>query len=86
MMFSGRNVVSCWKNWKLFLCDACFLFQAGTVSSALTSSLDILPTLTELAGSSLPTDRYFDGVDMTAVISGKAQSVRQVWVSFVSYL
>ena len=56
------------------------------MSSALTSSLDILPTLTELAGSSLPTDRYFDGEDMTALITGKAQSVRQVWGSFVSYL
>ena len=55
------------------------------MSSALTSSLDVLPTLTKLAGSSLPTDRYFDGVDMTALITGKAQSIRQVWGSFISY-
>jgi arylsulfatase A-like enzyme len=48
------------------------------VSSALTSSLDILPTLTKLAGSNLPADRYFDGEDMTAVITGTAQSIRQV--------
>lgn len=52
--------------------------EAGTVSSALTSSLDILPTLTKLAGSDLPTDRYFDGEDMTALITGTAQSIRQV--------
>jgi len=56
------------------------------VSNALTSSLDILPTLTKLAGSSLPTDRYFDGKDMTALITGKTQSIRQVCSSFVSHL
>lgn len=56
------------------------------MSNALTSSLDILPTLTKLAGSSLPTDRYFDGEDMTALITGRAKSIRQVWGSFISYL
>jgi arylsulfatase A-like enzyme len=54
------------------------VFQAGTVSSALTSSLDILPTLAKLAGAKLPVDRYFDGMDMTSIIAGTAHSIRQV--------
>jgi arylsulfatase A-like enzyme len=62
------------KNWKFFL----YFFQAGTVSSALTSSLDILPTLATLAGVKLPVDRYFDGVDMTSLITGTAHNIRQV--------
>jgi arylsulfatase A-like enzyme len=74
MKLLGRSVVFYKKNWKLFL----YFFQAGTVSSALTSSLDILPTLAMLAGVKLPVDRYFDGVDMTSVITGSAHSIRQV--------
>jgi hypothetical protein len=74
MKFLGRSVVFYKKNQKLFL----YFFQAGTVSSALTSSLDILPTLAMLAGVKLPVDRYFDGVDMASVITGTAHSIRQV--------
>jgi arylsulfatase A-like enzyme len=48
------------------------------VSSALTSSLDILPTLTSLAGANLPADRYFDGEDISSVITGTARTTRQV--------
>jgi hypothetical protein len=48
------------------------------VSNALTSSLDILPTLTSLAGVNLPADRYFDGKDMSSLITGTAHTIRQV--------
>jgi arylsulfatase A-like enzyme len=51
------------------------------VSSALTSSLDILPTLAKLAGVKLPVDRHFDGMDMTSIITGTAQNIRQVHYS-----
>ncbi|KDR24307.1 Arylsulfatase G [Zootermopsis nevadensis] len=52
--------------------------KAGTVSNALTSSLDILPTLTSLAGVNLPADRYFDGKDMSSLITGGVRSIREV--------
>ncbi|XP_069685122.1 arylsulfatase G-like [Periplaneta americana] len=52
--------------------------KSGTVSSALTSTLDILPTMTALAEGNLPTDRYFDGEDMTSIITGTSQNIRQV--------
>jgi arylsulfatase G len=41
---------------------------AGVVSHALVSALDILPTIAALSGVSLPADRSFDGVDLTAVL------------------
>ena len=34
----------------------------GSVSHALTSTLDIVPTIAKLAGVALPTDRTFDGM------------------------
>ena len=38
------------------------------VSDALVSALDILPTIAALAGIALPTDRSFDGVDISDVL------------------
>jgi hypothetical protein len=48
------------------------------VSNALTSSLDVLPTLASLAQVNLPGDRYFDGEDISSLITGTARTVRQV--------
>ncbi|MCC6288717.1 MAG: sulfatase [Chitinophagaceae bacterium] len=36
------------------------------------SSLDILPTFAKLAGAGLPTDRIYDGYDLSGVLSGKS--------------
>lgn len=41
---------------------------AGVVISELTSSLDWFPTILNLAGVKLPTDRKIDGVDMHDVL------------------
>ena len=40
----------------------------GQVSDALVSTTDFLPTIATLAGVALPTDRSFDGVDLSSVI------------------
>jgi arylsulfatase A-like enzyme len=45
---------------------------APGVSSALASSLDIVPTFLALAGYPLPTDRSFDGLDLSPVLFGGA--------------
>lgn len=50
---------------------------AGTVSSALTSTLDLFPTCLQLAGASLPTDRVLDGVDMTPILFGHGAGQRE---------
>ena len=41
---------------------------AGSVSDALTSTLDFLPTIANLAGVKLHTDRYYDGIDIGPVL------------------
>jgi arylsulfatase A len=47
---------------------------AGTSTDAITSMMDILPTLTQLAGGKLPADRKLDGVDIWPVLTGTASA------------
>lgn len=44
---------------------------AGTTCDQLVSTLDILPTLTSLAGGQIPTDRKIDGHDISDLLFGK---------------
>jgi arylsulfatase A len=44
---------------------------AGTSTDAITTMMDILPTLAHLAGGKAPSDRKIDGVDIWPVLSGK---------------
>jgi arylsulfatase A-like enzyme len=46
------------------------------VISGMGSTLDVLPTFSKLAGASLPTDRVFDGVDLSAVLLGQGGNPR----------
>jgi arylsulfatase A len=48
---------------------------AGTTSSALAGTIDILPTLAGLAGTRAPTDRIIDGKDIWPVLSQPASAV-----------
>jgi arylsulfatase A len=43
---------------------------AGTSTDAMTSMMDVLPTLANLAGGKIPTDRKIDGVDVWPVLAG----------------
>lgn len=45
---------------------------AGTKTAAITSMMDILPTLAQLGGAQLATDRKIDGVDIWPVMSDTA--------------
>lgn len=47
---------------------------AGSVSDAVTSELDVLPTFVGLAGGKVPTDRKIDGVDIWPVLSGQSKT------------
>ncbi len=47
---------------------------AGTVCDGLTSTIDVLPTLAALTGSMLPRDRTIDGLDMSALWRGEAET------------
>ena len=43
----------------------------GTSTAAVTSMMDILPTLTKLAGGTVPTDRKIDGGDIWPILAGE---------------
>ncbi|MFT5143396.1 MAG: arylsulfatase A [Rhodothermales bacterium] len=45
--------------------------QAGTVSDALINGTDFLPTLAELAGVPIPTDRAIDGISFVPALNGR---------------
>jgi len=44
---------------------------AGTVSAEPITIMDLLPTLTQLAGGDVPTDRVIDGKDIWPLLAGK---------------
>ncbi|MCF8346618.1 MAG: sulfatase [Bacteroidales bacterium] len=44
---------------------------AGKISSAITGNHDLLPTLAELAGASIPSDRTIDGRSLWPLLSGE---------------
>jgi len=55
---------------------------AGTTSDAFASTLDLLPTITSLAGGKLPAENRIDGHDITKTITGDAPSPRKELVYY----
>ncbi|MCA9065818.1 MAG: sulfatase, partial [Planctomycetaceae bacterium] len=47
---------------------------AGTSTAAITSTMDFLPTLAQLGGAAVPTDRRLDGLDIWPVMEGTADA------------
>ena len=58
---------------------------AGQVCHELASTLDILPTMANLAGCALPQDRVLDGEDITPLLQGNFQAANSEKV-FLYYL
>ena len=52
------------------------------VISDIGSTLDILPTIAKMSGSTLPDDREYDGYDLSDVLAGKAQSPRSEMIYY----
>lgn len=50
---------------------------AGTASDEIVSTMDILPTLTKLAGGNSPADRKLDGHDIWPILSGSKDAKSQ---------
>ncbi|MDO8539312.1 MAG: sulfatase-like hydrolase/transferase [Opitutaceae bacterium] len=44
--------------------------RAGTSTDAITTMMDVLPTFAKLAGTSVPSERQIDGVDIWPVLAG----------------
>jgi arylsulfatase A-like enzyme len=47
---------------------------AGKVCAELATTMDLLPTLTRLAGGTVPADRVIDGKDIWPLMSGQADA------------
>lgn len=67
----------------------CFIHWPGhvipnTISYAMFSIMDFLPTFASLLNATLPNDRPIDGVDQTAVLLGKSETgSRESLLSFI---
>ena len=44
---------------------------AGATCDAVAATIDLMPMLAKLAGTSAPTDRVIDGVDISQLLHGK---------------
>ncbi|XP_051925654.1 arylsulfatase G-like [Hippocampus zosterae] len=60
--------VACWPG----------VIPANTTSAALLSGMDIFPTLLSLAGVTPPSDRRYDGMDVTSVLLGGEKTGHKV--------
>nr|DBA21811.1 TPA: hypothetical protein GDO54_012943 [Pyxicephalus adspersus] len=54
------------------------MISENRTSSALLSMLDIFPTIVTLANSTLPANRQFDGIDISAILFGEAHEGHQI--------
>jgi arylsulfatase A len=58
---------------------------AGTECHALASTMDLLPTIAAITGTALPSDRAIDGLDISALLKGSAESVRQEFLYYAAW-
>lgn len=72
--FDGGQRVPCLMRWK-------GVIPEGVVCNQLTSTIDILPTLAALTGSTLP-KKKIDGVDISPLIKGKEASPREYFLYY----
>ena len=53
---------------------------AGRVTNEMMATLDIMPTFARLAGAEIPRGRVIDGLDQSALVTGKTdRSVRSTF-------
>lgn len=72
---SGKT--SCWEGGLRVPCimRAPGKIPAGTVTDAVAATIDMMPTLANLAGTTAPSDREIDGVDITKLIHGEVETL-----------
>jgi len=68
---------SCWEGGLRVPCimRAPGKIAAGAECDAVTATIDLLPTLAQLAGGAAPADRVIDGVDLSALMHGKSDDL-----------
>lgn len=55
---------------------------AGTECGALASTIDLLPTIAAITGTPLPADRPIDGLDISGLLTGEAETVRNEFLYY----
>lgn len=58
--------------------------KANGVSSALATTMDLLPTFAKLSGVALPKDRMLDGMDISDLLFGKKDKVRNMIYYYIN--
>ncbi len=58
--------------------------HAGTECHELMGTIDLLPTIAALTGTPLPAARKIDGLDASALLTGKAKSPRKEFLYYTS--
>lgn len=58
--------------------------RANAVSSALANAMDLLPTFAKLSGADLPKDRILDGMDISDILFGKKNMVRNMIYYYIN--
>ena len=68
---------SCWEGGMRVPCimRAPGKIPAGKTSNAIAATIDLMPTLAKLAGTSAPDDRVIDGRDISDLIHGKTDTL-----------
>jgi len=56
--------------------------KAGITTSELACSMDLFNTSLKLAGAPLPTDRVMDGVDLSPILFGTGESLRDTMIYY----
>lgn len=51
--------------------------KAGTETDAVAATIDLMPTLANLAGTTAPRDRVIDGIDITDLIHGQSDKLER---------
>ncbi|MCP5537939.1 MAG: sulfatase [Akkermansiaceae bacterium] len=70
---------SCWEGGLRVPCiiRAPGKVPAGAETDAIAATIDLMPTLAKLAGTTAPTDRVIDGVDISKLIRGEVKTLKR---------
>lgn len=60
------------------------MIPANSVSTALATTMDLLPTLARLSGSTFPDDREYDGTDISDILLHNKDNVRDIVYYYIN--